>query len=134
MGQGRGEGYVNVKVGGERGRRGRSGDFGGRNYDFDRAREPERHPPRRDSPPDRPIGGGRRGRPYSTAGNCELSMGSSSSRPVVYPSPLEMVLLVEQEKEQKGKDQENLDDFMFPKYPTGPVTGYCHIRVALSCV
>jgi hypothetical protein len=49
-------------------------------------------------------------------------------------SPREIVLLVAQEKEQKSKDHENLDDFMFPKYPTGPVTGYRHIQVALLCV
>lgn len=44
--------------GGGRGRGGRSGDFAGRDRDFDRVREPERRP-RRDSPPHRSGRGGR---------------------------------------------------------------------------
>ncbi|KAG9317753.1 Sin3 associated polypeptide p18-domain-containing protein [Chiua virens] len=47
--------------GGGRGRGGRTGDFAGRDRDFDRAREPERRP-RRDSPPHRGGRGGRGGR------------------------------------------------------------------------
>ncbi|KAF8138806.1 Sin3 associated polypeptide p18-domain-containing protein [Boletus edulis] len=47
--------------GGGRGRGGRSGDFAGRDRDFERAREPERRP-RRDSPPHRGGRGGRGGR------------------------------------------------------------------------
>ncbi|KAN0097170.1 Sin3 associated polypeptide p18 (SAP18) domain containing protein [Tylopilus felleus] len=54
--------------GGGRGRGGRSGDFAGRDRDFERTREPERRPPRRDSPPHRGgrVGrGGRRSPSYS---------------------------------------------------------------------
>ncbi|KAG8218934.1 Sin3 associated polypeptide p18-domain-containing protein [Butyriboletus roseoflavus] len=48
--------------GGGRGRGGRSGDFAGRDRDFDHVRELERRPPRRDSPPRRSGRGGRGGR------------------------------------------------------------------------
>ncbi|KAH7887424.1 Sin3 associated polypeptide p18-domain-containing protein [Phlebopus sp. FC_14] len=48
--------------GGPRGRGGRTGDFAGRDRDFERNREPERRPPRRDSPPRRGGRGGRGGR------------------------------------------------------------------------
>ena len=74
-------------------------------------------------------------------------MGSSSSRPTMYPFPMPRNdpplpsksglkwSLSSRKKSKKGKDNEKLDDFIIPKYPTPTTTypfPYCALSLRLS--